>query len=59
MLLRRLQVRATSSRRMCVVGWLNRRVEEEVDTSAMSELARAIHDFYKQKGESVKLESPP
>ena len=45
---------------MCVVGWFNRRVEEEeVDTSAMSELARAIHDFYKQKGESVKLESPP
>ena len=50
---------ATSSRRMCVVGWFNRGVvEEEVDTSGMSELGRAIHDFYKKKGESVKLEIP-
>ena len=52
-----VQVTATSSRRMCVVGWLNRGVAEEpeVDTSGMSELGLAIMEFYKQKGESVKL----
>lgn len=54
---------ATTSRRICIVGWLSRRVmaAERVDTSAgsddsaLSPLAQAILEHYQARGERVKM----
>eukprot|EP00640_Fibrocapsa_japonica_P002750 CAMPEP_0113937268 /NCGR_PEP_ID=MMETSP1339-20121228/3923_1 /TAXON_ID=94617 /ORGANISM="Fibrocapsa japonica" /LENGTH=246 /DNA_ID=CAMNT_0000939967 /DNA_START=157 /DNA_END=897 /DNA_ORIENTATION=- /assembly_acc=CAM_ASM_000762 len=50
------EVLRTNSKRMAVIGWLNRRVPvPEVDESGLSSLARAILQHYREKGEAVKF----
>lgn len=53
------EVRHTSARRMCVIGWLHRELSDaeapaEPDEGEMSELALALKRHYEGKGERIK-----
>lgn len=53
------EVRHTSSKRMCIIGWLHRELSEaeapeEQEQEELSELALAMKAFYEAKGEKIK-----
>ena len=53
------EVRHTSAKRMCVIGWLHRELSDaeapvEPDEGEMSELALALKRHYEGKGERIK-----
>lgn len=50
------EVRPTTKKRLAIVGWLHRHVEEDLDEEAgLSELAIAIREHYRSKGELTKF----
>ena len=53
------EVRHTSAKRMCIIGWLHRELSEaeapaEVEEAELSELGLALKRHYESKGEKIK-----
>lgn len=53
------EVRPTCARRLAIVGWFHRHVEPPpaVDEAALTPLARALRQHYRDQGQAIKLQT--